>query len=89
MFAGPSDCGYGCLRIVWPEVFHCLRFLPLEYGLFDCPQTANLAAHLNFGVTVGLQYRLGQIAEEVVVAVTMRRVGKLRRNSLHERILLI
>ena len=61
----------------------------LEHRLFDFPQAANLAAHLNLGVTIGLQYRFGHIAEEVVVAVTMRCVGKLRRDSRHERILLI
>ena len=40
-------------------------------------------------MAVGLQDRLGQIAEEVVVAVAVRHVGGFRRDPLDERILLI
>ena len=40
-------------------------------------------------MAVGLQDGLGQIAEEVVVAVAVRHVGEFRRDPLDERILLI
>ena len=37
--------------------------LSLEHGLFDRPQAAHLLAHLDLGVAVGLQNRLGHITE--------------------------
>jgi hypothetical protein len=71
--------GFGIIR--------CLGTLLLEHGLFDRPQAAHLLPHLNLGVTVGLEDRLGQIAEEVVRAVTMRHVREFRRDPRHERVL--
>ena len=56
----------------------------VEHGLFDFPQAAHLLAHLNLGVTVGLQHRLGHIAQEMVVAVAMRHARKFRRDPRHE-----
>ena len=40
-------------------------------------------------MAVGLQDRLGQITEEVVVAVAVRHLGEFRRDRLDERVLLI
>ena len=61
----------------------------LKHCLFDFPQAANLLPHLNLGVAVGLQYGLGHVAEEMVVAVAMRHVGKLHCDPCHERVLLV
>jgi hypothetical protein len=35
----------------------------LQDGLFDRPQAAHLAPHLNLGITVGLQDGLGILAD--------------------------
>ncbi len=72
-----------------PEVVARLGRLSLEHGLLDRPQAADLAAHPDLGVTVGLRDRLGQVAEEVVVAVAMGHVGELRRDPRHEGVLLV
>ena len=40
-------------------------------------------------MAVGLQDRLGQVAEEVVVAVAVRHVGEFRRDPRDERVLLV
>ena len=59
-----------------PRGYWALRHSAVfEHGLFDFPQPAHLASHLNLGVTIGLQHRLGQIAEKMVVAVAMRHAG--------------
>jgi hypothetical protein len=84
----PHDHCHGCFRIVCEARRH-IGTLLLEHGLFDFPQAAYLASHLNLGVTIGLQYGLGQIAEKMVVAVAMWHVRKLRRDPRHERILLV
>jgi hypothetical protein len=57
--------------------------------LFDGPQTADLAAHPDLGVTIGLQDRLGHIAEEVVVALAMGHVGEHRGDPRHEGVPLV
>jgi hypothetical protein len=59
----------------------------LEHGLLDLPQAAHLRAHLDFGAAVGLQHRLGHVAKEVVLAVTVWHVGELRSDPGHEGIL--
>ena len=46
----PHDHAHGCFRIVCREVFRRLDTLPLEHGLFDFPQAAHLASHLNLGI---------------------------------------
>jgi hypothetical protein len=79
------DGGCGIVRPVVPR----LGLLSRQHGLFDCPQATDLAAHLDLGMTVGLQDRLGQIAEEVVVAVAMGHLGELRGDSRHEGVLLV
>jgi hypothetical protein len=79
----------GGFRSVGREFILGLGLLPLEHGLFDLPQAAHLRPHLNLGMAVGLQDGLGQIAEEVVVAVAVRHIGEFRRDPLHERVLLI
>ena len=85
------DHRHSCCGIVRREAFGRLGTLPLpfEHGLFDFPQSAHLASHLNLGVAIGLQHRLGQIAEKMVVAVAMRHARKLRRDPRHERVLLV
>src|SRR5271157_4907120 len=85
----PRDHRQGCFRIVFREAFGRRGTLLLEHGLFDFPQAAHLASHLNLGVTIGLQHGLGQIAEKMVVAVAMGHVRKLRRDPRHERVLLV
>ena len=80
------DGGFGIVSAARPSG---LGPLPLEHGLFDRPQAADLLPHLDLGVAVGLQDRLGQVAEEMVVAVAMRHVGELRRDPRHERVLLV
>ncbi len=57
----PHDHGHGCFRIVFREIFRRLGTLPIEHGLFDFPQAAHFASHLNLGMTVGLQHGLGHI----------------------------
>jgi hypothetical protein len=57
--------------------------------LLDGAQAAHLLAHLDFGVAVGLQHRLGHIAQEVVDAVAVRHVGELGGDALDEGILLV
>ena len=85
----PHDHGHGCFRIVFREAFRRLGTLLLEHGLFNFPQATHLTSHLNLGVTIGLQHRLGQIAEKMVVAIAMWHVRKLRRDPCHERSLLV
>jgi hypothetical protein len=79
------DGGCGIVRPVVPR----LGLLSRQHGLFDRPQAADLAAHLDLGMTVGIQDRLGQIAEEVVVAVAMGHLGELRGDPRHECVLLV
>ena len=38
-------------------------------GLLDSSQAADFFTHLNLGMTVGFQHRLGQVAEEMVGAI--------------------
>ena len=83
---GRRDGGFGIVR---RAVVLGLGLLPLEHGLFDRPQAADLLPHLDLGMAVGLQDGLGQVAEEVVVAVAVRHVGELRRDPRHERVLLV
>ena len=85
----PHDDDHGCRRIISREAGRRLGILMLEHGLFNFPQTAHLAPHLYLGVTVGLQYGLGQVAEKMIVAVAMRHVRKLCRDPLHECVLLV
>ena len=40
--------------------------------LLDPPQAADFLPHLNLGVAVGFEDRLGQVAEEMVVAIAVR-----------------
>jgi hypothetical protein len=86
---GPNDYRRGCFRIVVRAAFRSLGSLSLEHGLLDFPEAAHLAPHLYLGVTIGLQHRLGQIAEKMVVTVAMRHVRKLRRDPRHKRVLLV
>ena len=79
----------GGFRSLRREVVLGLGLLPLEHGLFDRPQAADLLPHLDLGMAVGLQDRLGQVAEEVVVAVAVRHVGEFRRDPRDERVLLV
>jgi hypothetical protein len=80
---------HGGFGIVCREVFRRLDILPLEHGLFDFPQATHLVSHLNLGMTVRLQHRLGHIPQEMVVAVAMRHVQKFRRDRCHEGVLLV
>ena len=83
---GRRLCGRG------PCAFRIIRRLGtllLEDGLFDLPQAADLLPHLNLGVAVGLQDRLGHIAEEMVGAVAMRHVREFRHDPRDERVLTI
>ena len=83
------DNCHRCCRIIACEALRRLGLLALENGLFDLPQAAHLAPHLNLGVAVRVQYGLGQIAEEMVVAIAMGHAGELCRDPRHERVLLI
>src|SRR3974377_412666 len=85
----PHDDNHGCRRIISREAGRRLGILMLEHGLFNFPQAAHLTPHLYLGVTVGLQYGLGQVAEKMIVAVAMRHARKLRRDPRHERGLLV
>jgi len=83
---GRRDGGFrSARRAVTPRRGLLLR----QHGLFDRPQAADLAAHLDLGVTVGAQDRLGHVAEEVIGAVAMGHVGELRGDPRHERVLLV
>ena len=85
----PHDDDHGRRWIISREAGRWLGILPLEHGLFNFPQAAHLAPHLDFDVTVSLQYGFGEVAEKMIVAVAMRHVSKLYRDPLHERVLLI
>jgi hypothetical protein len=61
--------------------------LAREHGLFDLPQATHFLPHLHLGVAVGLQDRLGHIAQEMVGAVPMRHVGEFRRDPGDEGVL--
>src|SRR3954468_12233002 len=63
--------------------------LTLEDRSFDAAQAAHLTPHLNLGVTVSLQNRLGNITQKVIVAIAVRYAWEFRRNRRHERILLV
>ena len=74
----------------------CLRFLfdPLTPLLFqnrplNTPQATHLLPHLNLGVAVGIQHRLGSMPQEMVVAIAVRHYRKLSRDSRHEGVLLV
>ena len=82
---GRWDGGGGIGRPVVPR----LGLLARQHGLFDRPQAAHLLPHLDLGMTVGIQDGLGQIAEEVVVAVAMGHFGELRGDPRHEGVLLV
>jgi hypothetical protein len=58
-------------------------------GLLDPPQAADLLPHQNLGMTVGFEDRLGQVAEEMVVAIAVRYGREFRRDPGHEGILLV
>jgi len=62
----PHDDDHGCRRIISCEAGRRLGILMLEHGLFNFPQAAHLAPHLYLGLTVGLQYGLGQVAEKMI-----------------------
>jgi hypothetical protein len=79
----------GGFRSLGREVILGLGLRPLEHGVFDRPQAADLLPHLDLGMAVGLQDGRGPIAEEVVVAVAVRHVGEFRRDPRDECILLI
>ena len=83
---GRRDGGFRSLR---REVGLGLGLRPRQHGLFDRPQAADLLPHLDLGMAVGLQDRLGHVAEEVVVAVAMGHLGELRGDPRHERVLLV
>jgi hypothetical protein len=83
---GRRDGGF---RILRRELVARLGLLPRQHSLFDRPQAADLAAHLDLGMTIGVQDRLGHVAEEVIVAVAMGHVGELRGDPGHERVLLV
>ena len=85
----PSDHRHSGFRIIFRNALRRIGGVLLEHRLFDFPQAANLLPHLNLGVAVGLQHGLGHVAEEMVVAVAMRHVGKLRCDPRHERVLLV
>ena len=76
--------GSSCARLVNASAF-CR--LSTACSIFRSPRS--LVSHLNLGVTISLQHRLGQIAEKMVVAVAMRHARKLRRDPRHERVLLV
>lgn len=57
-----NDHRHGCFRIVVRQAFRRRGTLLFERGLFNLPQAAYLAPHLNLGVTIGLQHGLGHIA---------------------------
>jgi hypothetical protein len=61
----------------------------VQNGLLDSSQTADSLAHLNLGMTVSLEDRLGQIAEEMVGAIAVRHSGKFRRDPGHEGVLFV
>src|SRR5947208_307620 len=48
----------------------------LQDRLLDPPQTADLLTHLDLGMAVGLEDRLGQITQEMVGAIPMRHAGE-------------
>jgi hypothetical protein len=79
----------GGSRGVGREVILGLGLRPPVHGLFDRPQAAHLRPHPDLGMAVGLQDGLGQVAEEVVVAIAVRHVGEFRRDGFDERLLLI
>jgi hypothetical protein len=83
-----DDCHRGC-RIISREALRLLGLPTLEHGSFDLAQAAHPAPHLDLGVAVRLRYGLGQIAEEMVVAIAMGHAGELRRDPRRERILLV
>ena len=71
------------------EIIRGLGPLSPEHVLFDRAQATHLLPHLDLGMAVGLQHRLGQVAEEVVVTVAVRHVGEFRRDGRDERVLLV
>ena len=79
--------GHGRAGTVVHEPPRRLGILPLEHCLLDLPQATHLLSHLDLGVAVGLQNRLGHITEEVVVTVTVWHAGEFRRDARHEGVL--
>jgi hypothetical protein len=86
LFGAHPDDGF---RIVGGGIRVGRGTLVLEHGLFDLAEAADLAPHLNLRVTVGLENRLGHVAEEVVLAIAMRDAREFRRDPLDEGILLV
>ena len=81
---GRRDSGF---RRLGREVFLQPSLGPRQHGLFDRPQAADLLSHLDLGVAIGLEDRLGHVAEEVVVAVAMGHLGELRGDPRDEGVL--
>src|SRR6516164_8197019 len=75
--------------MVFRDACRGLCTLLLEHSLLDFPQAAYLAPHLDLGMTISLQHGLGHVADEMVVAVTMRHSGEFRGDPLHECVLLV
>src|SRR4029453_13041999 len=61
----------------------------LQYLAFDGTQPANFAAHLDLGVPICLQHRLGQVVQKMIDAISMRDLGKLGRDPGDERVLFV
>src|SRR3974377_2199968 len=75
--------------MVFRYACRCLCTLLLEHSLLDFPQSSHLTPHLDLGMTIGLQHGLSHVADEMVVAVTMRYRGEFRGDPLHESVLLV
>src|SRR4051794_16299217 len=61
--------------------------LPLDFSLTRRPPWSPESPNTTLANTP--RHRLGQVAEEVIVAAAMGHVGELRRNPRHERVLLV
>ena len=57
--------------------------------LFNAPEATHFRPHLDLGMTVGFQDRLGQIPQEVIIAIAVRHPREFHRDPLHEGVLLV
>ena len=57
--------------------------------LLNAPQATHFLPHLDLGMAVGFQDRLGRIPQEMIVAIAVRHPREFRRDSLHEGVLLV
>ena len=63
--------------------------LLLEDRPLDASQAPDLTPHLDLGVTVSLQNRLGDIPQEMIVAIAMRHAWEFHSDRGYEGILLV